>query len=213
MRTKNNALLKLRLADSTALDADELIELPEGVSLVTNGMEKGHYRVIGYVWRDSMESDELHCNEAGLTIIKEREGLRLFAYTCSAGVATIGFGATRINGSPVKLGMSITKEQAEDLLAIDIKRFESGIKLALKSIEVPEEWLNENQFSALVSLCYNCGLAPLREGNTIAKALQGKDYDAAADGFLLWNKAGGKVLNGLVRRREDERQLFLTPVK
>ncbi len=61
----------------------------------------------------------------------------------------------------------------------------------------------------LVSLCYNCGAAPIKQGNTIRRTLDAGDYEGAADGFLLWNKAGGRVLDGLVRRRQRERELFL----
>jgi lysozyme len=139
-------------------------------------------------------------NQAGIGIIKEFEGLRLESYLCPAKVWTIGYGTTR----GVKPGMVITPQKAELLLRDDVVSFERSIQQTLNGIP-----LNENQFSALVSLCYNCGLAPIKSGNTIRRTLEEGDYQGAADGFLLWRKAGGRVLEGLVRRRKRERELFL----
>lgn len=139
-------------------------------------------------------------NQAGLAIIKEFEGLQLEAYLCPAEVWTIGYGTTR----GVKPGMVITPQKAEALLRDDVVSFERSIQSTLQDIR-----LNDNQFSALVSLCYNCGLAPIQPGNTIRRALEAGDYRGAADGFLLWRKAGGRVLEGLIRRRKRERDLFL----
>lgn len=139
-------------------------------------------------------------NQSGLEIIKEFEGLRLEAYLCPAQVWTIGYGTTR----GVKPGMNITQEKAEALLRDDVGSFERIIQKTLGSID-----LDDNQFSALVSLCYNCGAAPIKQGNTIRRTLESGDYQGAADGFLLWRKAGGRVLEGLVRRRQRERNLFL----
>jgi lysozyme len=140
-------------------------------------------------------------NQAGIEVIKEFEGLRLESYLCPAQVWTIGYGTTR----GVKPGMVITKEKAEALLKDDVVSFERNIQKQLGHIE-----LNDNQFSALVSLCYNCGMAPIKPGNTIRRTLEAGDYQGAADGFLLWRKAGGRVLEGLVRRRNRERELFLS---
>ena len=100
--------------------------------------------------------------------------------------------------------MIITKDKAEALLRDDVGSFERNIQKTLGNIE-----LDDNQFSALVSLCYNCGAAPIKKGNTIRRTLESGDYQGAADGFLLWRKAGGRVLEGLVRRRQRERELFL----
>lgn len=140
-------------------------------------------------------------NAAGIAIIKEFEGLRLESYLCPAGVWTIGYGTTK----GVQPNMCISEAKAEELLREDLASFEAGIQNTLNGIA-----LNENQFSALVSLCYNCGLAPIKQGNTIRRTLEAGDYSGAADGFLLWRKAGGRVLEGLVRRRKRERELFLS---
>jgi GH24 family phage-related lysozyme (muramidase) len=142
-------------------------------------------------------------NVAGMKILKECEGLYLNAYKCPAGVWTIGFGCTE----GVRPGMSITEAEAEQMLRKELAKFEEGVERTLGHIP-----LNENQFSALVSLTYNCGLGAISEGMTIRRKLEARDYQGAADGFLLWNKGGGRVLPGLVKRREMERKLFLTEV-
>lgn len=142
-------------------------------------------------------------NKVGLNLIKESEGLYLEAYLCPAKVWTIGYGT--IKG--VSPGMKITEQEAERLLLEEVTSFEEKVDKELSHVE-----LNENQFSALVSICYNCGLAPIVVGKTIRRNLDKGDYQGAADGFLLWTKGGGKVLPGLVKRRNKERDLFLTPV-
>lgn len=134
----------------------------------------------------------MQINEKGLAIIKEFEGLRLDAYLCPANVWTIGYGTTL----GVKKGMKITKEAAEHLLLVDIKRFE----MAVHSLK--RKW-TENEFSALVSFTYNLGRANLE------RLCKDRTSAQIADAMLLYNKADGKVLRGLQRRREAERALFL----
>lgn len=133
-------------------------------------------------------------------LIKSFEGLELEAYLCPADVWTIGYGHT----GNVKEGDSITKAEAEALLEKDLAVFRNGVTRAVK---VP---LNENQFGALVSFAYNLGIGSL-QSSTLLKLLNAGDYAGAADQFLRWNKSKGKVLTGLVRRREAERAVFLTP--
>lgn len=134
-------------------------------------------------------------------LIKSFEGLELEAYLCPADIWTIGYGHT----GNVKEGDRITKAEAEALLDKDLQTFRNGVK---RLVKVP---LNENQFGALVSFSYNLGLGSL-QNSTLLKMLNAGDYTGAADQFLRWNKSGGKVLTGLVRRREAERAVFLTPV-
>ena len=134
-------------------------------------------------------------------LIKSFEGLELEAYLCPADIWTIGYGHT----GNVKEGDSITKAEAEALLDKDLQTFRNGVK---RLVKVP---LNENQFGALVSFAYNLGLGSL-QNSTLLKMLNAGDYTGSADQFLRWNKSGGKVLTGLVRRREAERAVFLTPV-
>ena len=136
-------------------------------------------------------------SQNGVNLIKEFEGCRLKAYRCPAGVWTIGYGHTKTS----KEGMEITQEQAENLLRQDLMTFESAV---VRNIKVA---INQPIFDALVSFTYNLG-----EGNfkasTLLKLLNNRDYYGASQEFQRWNKAGGKVLQGLVRRREAERNLF-----
>ncbi|MEN6082592.1 lysozyme [Chromobacterium piscinae] len=141
-------------------------------------------------------------NTAGINLIKQFEGVRLQAYQDAVGVWTIGYGHT---GPEVKAGIRISQQQAEQLLATDLEKFETGVG---KVVTVP---LNANQFSALVSFSYNLGLGNL-QSSTLLRLLNKGDYTGAAGQFPLWNKAGGNVLPGLSRRRLAEQTLFQTPV-
>lgn len=140
----------------------------------------------------------------GISLIKEFECLRLRAYDDGIGVWTIGIGTIRYpNGKRVQKGDVITEAQAEEYLKHDLNNFEKTINEVVK---VP---LTQNQYDAIVSLTYNIGAAAFSR-STLLKRLNNKDYKGAADQFLAWNKAGGKVLRGLIRRREAERALFLS---
>lgn len=142
-------------------------------------------------------------NKIGLKLIAQFEGCYLQAYLCPANVWTIGIGTTIYpNGVKVKKGDKCTLEQAHEYLAHDMIEFEKTVN---DSVKVP---LSQNQFDALVSLTYNIGSAAFKN-STLLKKLNAKDFTGAADQFLVWNKGGGKVLKGLVRRREAERALFL----
>jgi lysozyme len=137
----------------------------------------------------------------GINLIKKYEGCYLKAYKCPANVWTIGYGRTK----GVKQGMKITKAKAEAHLKDDLVTFENAVD---KYVKVP---INQNQFDALVSFSFNCGTGALKT-STLLRNLNKKDYSGAANEFLRWNKANGKVLNGLTKRRKEERTLFLTPV-
>ena len=142
-------------------------------------------------------------NEIGLKLIAQFEGCYLQAYLCPANVWTIGIGTTIYpNGVKVKKGDKCTLEQAHEYLAHDMIEFEKTVN---DSVKVP---LSQNQFDALVSIAYNIGSTAFKN-STLLKKLNAKDYAGAADQFLVWNKGGGKVLKGLVRRRDAERALFL----
>jgi lysozyme len=140
------------------------------------------------------------------TLIAEFEGLRLKAYKCPAGVWTIGYGSTSYpDGSKVKRGDTCTKERALDLLlwyvAVEM------MPLFKRVVKAP---LNNNELCALLSLCYNIGNGAFRKSTLLKKLNAGESRKTVADQFLKWNKGGGRVLAGLVRRREQERKLFLT---
>lgn len=143
----------------------------------------------------------LRTSKAGIDLIKHYEGLKLAAYLCPAGVPTIGYGSTRLNGGPVTLGTTITIEEAELALQNDLIFFEKGIK---KYVVVQ---LTQHQFDALVSFAYNLGLGNLKS-STLLKKINANLFQDAAEEFMRWNKAGGKVLLGLTRRREAEKNLF-----
>lgn len=153
--------------------------------------------------REMLEAVGKKMKTQDLNIIKEFEGLRLSAYDDGVGIQTIGYGTTRYpNGNKVKRGDKITLEQAEQYLRHDLSKFEDTVNSLVK---VP---LTQNQFDALTSLVYNIGSGAF-SNSTLLKKLNIKDYKGAADQFLVWNKAGGRTLQGLVNRRTKERQLFL----
>lgn len=138
----------------------------------------------------------------GLNLIKSFEGVRLTAYKAVSTEEhwTIGYGHY---GEDVREGQTITKAQADKFLKADVARFENAVN---KNVKVA---LNQNQFDALVSFTYNCGEGALKRSTLLQLLNQGK-YGEAAEQFDLWNKSGGKVLNGLVKRRAKEKALFLT---
>ena len=138
-------------------------------------------------------------SKAGLDIIKQYEGCRLTSYKCPAGVWTVGFGWTE----GVTPGMTITRAQAEELLTRGVVQYEKAVQDAIGDAKT-----SQNQFDAMVSLCYNIGPANFRKSSVLREHKEGK-FAAAADAFLMWNKAAGKVLSGLVKRREAERSLYL----
>ena len=135
----------------------------------------------------------------GKDIIKKWEGLRLKAYLCPAGVPTIGYGHTY----NVKMGQTISVAQAELFLDHDYQDAEEQV---LSLVKVP---LTENQLGALTSFVFNLGVGNLRI-STLLRKLNLGDYRGAAEEFNKWVFAGGKKLNGLVKRRAEERELFIT---
>ena len=143
-------------------------------------------------------------NRAGLELIKSFESLRLKAYRDPVAIWTIGYGHT---GPDVYEGREITKREADELLAADLSESEESVR---ELITVP---LNDNEFAALVSFAFNVGGGALK-GSTLRRKLNKKDYRGAADEFSKWvygTIKGRKVLlPGLVRRRAQERNLFLS---
>ena len=140
---------------------------------------------------------------AGINLICSFEGLRLNAYDDGVGVWTIGFGTTIYpNGIKVKRGDTYTTEQAKAYMTHDLKKFESAVN------SVVTMSINQNQFDALVSLAYNIGTNAFKN-STLVKKLNAGDIRGAAAQFNVWNKGGGKVMQGLVNRRAKEKSLFL----
>jgi len=151
----------------------------------------------------------MNINKATIDLVKEFEGCKLTAYRDAIGVWTIGYGTTARAGLGIipTAGMTITQAEADQLLADGLNKFADQIRPMINAD------LNDNQFGACVSLAYNIGAHAFGTSSAL-KHINAGDYDKAANAILLWNKAGSpkKVLKGLVRRREAERKLFLTPV-
>jgi lysozyme len=145
-------------------------------------------------------------NDATIALIKKFEGFRAEAYLCPADVWTIGYGITASAGIGVnpRPGMRVTEAEA------DLHLREAVAKFAAKIRPMIVRPINENQFGAFVSLAYNIGPSAFRRSSALRLFNEG-NTQGAADAILMWNKAGGKVLRGLERRREAERALFLRP--
>lgn len=139
-------------------------------------------------------------SDAGIDLIKEFEGFEPKPYKCPAGVWTIGYGFTK---GVTQNTRPITEEQATKRLIEELESYEAAV---LDCVDVD---LEQHEFDALVSFCYNLGTHSLRT-STLLRKLNAGDYEGAADEFLRWNKAKGQVLAGLTRRREAERKLFLS---
>jgi len=136
-------------------------------------------------------------SDEGIALIKSFEGCELKAYRCSANVLTIGYGHTAC----VTEGEEISELHAEELLREDLNEFEEHVRRAVK-VE-----LNQNQFDALVSWTFNLGPGNLRS-STLLKLLNEGKHEEVPGQMARWNRAGGKVLEGLKRRREAEGLLW-----
>ena len=146
--------------------------------------------------------DTMMVSPVGIEMICGFEGLHLSAYDDGVGVWSIGFGTTVYpNGVKVKVGDVCTLEQAKAYMAHDLKKFEQVVVHAVQVVIV------QNQFDALVSLTYNIGAGAFRN-STLLKKLNASDYYGASAQFDVWNKAGGRVLQGLINRRAVERKIF-----
>jgi GH24 family phage-related lysozyme (muramidase) len=145
------------------------------------------------------KDNDMKTSEVGIELIKEFEGCRQVAYQDSVGVWTIGYGHTK----DVYEGQLVIKKTCETMLAEDLEEFEDYVESYVK-VE-----LSQNQFDALVAWTFNLGPGNLSE-STMLKRLNEGDYTAVPDEMRRWNKAGGEVLNGLVRRRDAEAELFST---
>lgn len=139
-----------------------------------------------------------------INLIAKFEGLKLEAYKCPAGIATIGYGSTYYSdGSRVKMGDKITKEQAIRLLFDTLGTYERFVDANTR------DDINQNQFDALVDFAYNCGNGNLKS-STLLKKVNADPNDANIGAeFMKWTRANGKVLKGLVNRRVAEVELYL----
>lgn len=153
---------------------------------------------------------------AAIEMIKHHEGVRTKPYRCPALLWTVGVGhvidPTHANipfnerrSLPIPDGWdrSLTMDEVDTILAKDLARFERGVARLC-----PPALGNQGVFDSLVSFAFNVGLGNLQRSGLRMKTNRG-EFEEAADEFLKWTKAGGKVLPGLVKRRKDERALFL----
>lgn len=145
-------------------------------------------------------------SKKGIDLIKSFEGLRLKPYLCSANVPTIGYGNTFYeNGKKVTLkDEAITEERATELLEFSLNKFEQYVD------SYCIDTINQNQFDALVSFCYNLGPANLKASTLLKKVNKDPNDPTIRAEFMKWNKAGGRALKGLTRRREAEANLYFS---
>jgi lysozyme len=139
----------------------------------------------------------MNISQEGISLIKKFEGCELEAYKCAAGVWTIGYGHTK----DVTEGMEITQAEAETMLKDELLDYCNYVDMY---VQVP---LEQNQFDALVSWTYNLGPTNLKS-STMLKVLNTGKYEDVPEQIKRWNKANGKMLDGLIRRREAESLMF-----
>ena len=139
----------------------------------------------------------MNISQEGISLIKKFEGCELEAYKCAAGVWTIGYGHTK----DVKENEVITKEEAESMLVHELQEYCNDVDIAVKVD------LKQNEFDALVSWTYNLGPTNLNSSTMLRVLNEGKHDDVPTQ-IKRWNKAGGEVLKGLIRRRNAEALMF-----
>ena len=143
-------------------------------------------------------------SQSGLSLIKKFEGVKLKPYLCPAGIPTISIGCTYYeDGTKVRMtDAPISEARATDIFLNVIKHYERSVDSFCR------DDINQNQFDALVSFCYNVGAGALKK-STLLKKVNADPNDASIKlEFLKWNKSGGKVLNGLTLRRNAESELY-----
>jgi len=144
--------------------------------------------------------------QKGIALIQSFEGCKLKAYQDSVGIWTIGWGNTQYNnGTKVRQGDIITRPLADELFLNIVSRFDSGVFKRLRRT------VTQNQFDALVSFTYNCGFGNLEKSSLLRKVNTNPNDPTIRAEFMRWNRAGGKELKGLTRRRKAEADLYFTP--
>ena len=131
-------------------------------------------------------------------LLKKYEGCKLKAYRCPANVCTIGYGHTSAAGNPVVTdGMTITQKQCDDILRSDLVKYETSVH------NMVTQPLTQHQFDVLVDFAYNAGIGNLKS-STLIKKVNAAKFDEVPAELMKWTKGGGKVLPGLVKRRQAE---------
>lgn len=146
-------------------------------------------------------------SQKGLDLIKKFEGFSAKPYLCPAGVPTIGYGATYYtNGTKVTMSDEpISEEWAEQLLSNMVHTYEKGVT----SLVIPH--ITQSKFDALVSFAYNVGVTNFRKSTLLRLINKDPNNPEIATQFMKWVRGGGKVINGLIKRRQIESQLYFTP--
>ena len=143
-------------------------------------------------------------SERCYSLIKQFEGCRLKAYKDSVGIWTIGYGTTYYpSGKSVQEGDKCTQDEAEFYLKYHVLEFSAKVSQLVNKV-------NQHQFDALVSFAYNVGAGSLRKSTLLKKVNTNPEDPTIESEFMKWNKAGGKVLNGLTKRRQAEADLYKT---
>lgn len=143
-------------------------------------------------------------DQNGINLITKWEGLKLKPYLCSAGVPTIGYGSTYYeDGTRVKLSdSSITKDRALELFKTTLKRYEQDVDAMTR------DDINQNQFNALVAICYNIGSSNLKSSTLLKLVNKNPNDEKINNQFNKWIYANGKKLKGLINRRADESKMY-----
>ena len=145
-------------------------------------------------------------SQKGIDLIKSFEGCRLKAYLDSANIPTIGYGCIMYpTGVKVKLGEVCTQEEAEFYLKYEISLKSGPVNSFFSNVA-----LTQNQFDAVVSFAYNCGVGALRKSTLLKKILANPNDPSIELEFMKWTKAGGKEIQGLVKRRQAESDLYFS---
>jgi lysozyme len=142
-------------------------------------------------------------SKRGLDLIKKFEGLYLQTYLCPSKIPTIGYGTTNINGRKVPMGLTITKEEAENYLEIDLIFFERSLNRLIGATDI-----KQNQYDALIAFSYNCGVQALKSSTLFRLVRENPNNPEIRNQFMRWVRSNGTVLNGLVRRRKAEADLY-----
>ncbi|MDO4896309.1 MAG: lysozyme [Moraxella sp.] len=167
------------------------------------GVDEAKKRLAKTNWQMSL-------SDKGFNLIAQFEGFRSAPYLDAVKVPTIGYGNTYyLDGRKVKMtDKPISRDEAKKLKMAVINKDFAPVVNRLLETQIKAGQITQNMFDALISLAYNIGVGGLSKSSVI-RHLKNGDKQKAGDAFLLWNKAGGKVLNGLTRRRKEERAVFL----
>jgi lysozyme len=151
----------------------------------------------------------MRISNSGIELIKRWEGFRSDPYVCPAGVVTIGYGNTYYeNGAKIRMSdPPISTSRAEALLRNTVKHYEAGVD------SMTRDDITQAQFDALVSFAYNVGLEALRKSTLLKKVNANPNDILIYNQFLRWNKAGGRVLQGLTKRRKEEARMYFTHLR